>query len=379
MTYFNTDFSNFDLGLDASTPVEDQLGPTFILYQMSDMKERKLPQWLIRDLIFQRQIGVVYAPPGSFKSFVTLDLCSRLVHGLEWKNRALKPHKVIYVAGEGFSMFYHRRLAWFKHHGLPPCDDGLGVVDRPVNLTDADSVNQFLADMRGHSDGVGLIVFDTLSTCTAGQNESDSGVMTSAIENAKIIGRELDTAVLFVHHPGKDLGRGARGHSSLLGNIDTEWLITRNDKNMACTLRVTKQKDAEDGQLFHFTAYKIPLGILDDDGEELSSLAVIPGEPTNNIPGETLSREEADRISIANAMEAGIDMSLTQLSKRLTKSMQCGKRSAIDRIQRAIPTVWTRARKSANEVLELRRVVHSFQNLHVIEARSVNDDTDILD
>jgi hypothetical protein len=51
---------------------------------MDSMKHQKIPNWLIRDVMFERQVGLVYAPPGSFKSFIVLDLCSRLVHGLEW-------------------------------------------------------------------------------------------------------------------------------------------------------------------------------------------------------------------------------------------------------------------------------------------------------
>ena len=71
-------------------------------------------------------------------------------------------------------------------------------------------------------DGLGLVVFDTLSTCIAGQNECDSSVMSLAVANAKLIGRKLNCAVLIIHHPGKDVERGFRGHSSLLGDIDAE-------------------------------------------------------------------------------------------------------------------------------------------------------------
>jgi hypothetical protein len=40
----------------------------------------------------------------------------------------------------------------------------------------------------------------------------------------------------------------------LLGNVDTEWVVEREGKNMSCKLTVTKQKDAEDGQEFWFGA-----------------------------------------------------------------------------------------------------------------------------
>ena len=83
---------------------------------------------VIRDLLFQQQIAVPYAPPGSYKSFVTIALCSMLAHGPEWQGRKLKRCRVVYMAGEGFPMFRYRRQAWFKHNAIPKEDDGFEVI-----------------------------------------------------------------------------------------------------------------------------------------------------------------------------------------------------------------------------------------------------------
>jgi AAA domain len=348
----------------------------FRRYKMSDLKNQPTPKWLIRDLLFQQQVGVVYAPPSSFKSFLAIDLCSRLVRGLDWQGRKLKSSRVLYVAGEGFPMFRLRRLAWLKHNGLPDQDDGLEVIDSAVDLTDTASVTQFIVEMQMDSGDVGLVVFDTLSTCTAGQNESDSGVMTSAIENAKLIGRMLNAAVLLIHHPGKDASRGARGHSSLKGNVDTEWVITRHEKEMHCTLRVSKQKDGEDGQIFHFAAHRIPLGLLDDDEQEMFSLALascegLKAEQTapgrRDFPGETISEQEADRRTIVVAMKAGDSLSTSKVAELVYQAMNCKRRAASDRVRAAVPLDWT-AVCIGPDLFELRRVVVN-ENLHLIEMR----------
>ena len=361
-------------GNDDAKPPPDakNINPTifshrFQRHKMSDLKNRPTPKWLIRNLIFQQQIGLVYAPPGSFKSFVALDLCTRLAHGMEWHGKNLKPCRVLYVAGEGFPMFYNRRLAWFRHHSIPIADDGVEVVGSSVDLTSSASVAAFIVEMQLDSDGMGLIVFDTLSTCTAGKNESDSAVMTAAIENAKLIGSVLGAAVLLIHHPGKDIGRGARGHSSLNGNVDTEWLITRSEKDMHCRLKVTKQKDAEDGQIFDFAAHRVPLGILDDDCEEMFSLAVTPCEERHgNLSGEILSAEEADRLSVACAMQPDQPMTLNELAPLVAHAL--GKRtSAIKRIKAAIPEEWTRTRL-AKHVAEIHRIEGANQS-QVVEMR----------
>ena len=220
------------------------------------------PNWLIRDLLFQQQIAVAYAPPGSYKSFVAIALCSMLAHGMEWQGRKLKQCRVVYVAGEGFPMFRYRRQAWFKHNGIPEQDDGFEVIQGAVNLTSTEDVLAFIEAMQADCDGLGLVVFDTLSTCIAGQNECDSSVMSLAVKNAKLIGTKLKCAVLIIHHPGKDVERGSRGHSSLLGDIDAEWRITRNGDDRVCKLKVTKQKDGEYGQEFYFAATSVATRLL---------------------------------------------------------------------------------------------------------------------
>jgi hypothetical protein len=341
--------STFDFGDGSYTQPSNS--KRFNRHHMSDMQHRHTPNWLIRDLAFEQQIILCFAPPQSFKSFLVHALASMLAHGMEWQGRLLKPRRVIYVAGEGFPMFYFRRLAWFKHHGLPPEDDGLEVVDCAVDLTNPADVATFIVEMQRDCDGLGLIIFDTLSTCSAGHNESDSAVMTLVIEHAKLIARSLNSAVMFVHHPGKDASKGSRGHSSLLGNIDAEWIIERH--GMTCTLTVTKQKDGENGLKFYFQAHRIPLGLYDEDGVERSSLALEPcAKPAP--AGAGIDPKIADRMSIAATMKPGERATLSGLAHTLAKVL--GKRAgAIERVKAAIPTDWTRVRRGEG-FAEVRRV-----------------------
>ena len=287
----------------------------FYRYRMSDMRQMTAPNWLIRDLLFQQQIAVCYAPPGSYKSFVAIALCSMLAHGMEWQGRKLKKPRVVYVAGEGFPMFRYRRQAWFKHNGIREQDDGFEVVKGAVNLTSTEDVLAFIEAMQA-GDEVGLVVFDTLSTCIAGQNECDSAVMSLAVKNAKLIGTKLGCAVLIIHHPGKDVERGSRGHSSLLGDIDAEWRITRNSDSMACKLKVTKQKDGEYGQEFHFAATRVALGVYDEDGEEIFSLALSPVAKL----GTEIPTYLADRVSIIGVIDVGMKTSTTRLAAKLMQN-----------------------------------------------------------
>jgi len=360
---------NEDLGLGAKTEAKQDdptNPPRFHRYKMKDILNSTIPKWLIRDLLFEKQIAVMCAPSQSFKSFIALALASMLAHAMEWQGRRLKQRRVIYVAGEGFPLFGLRRRAWFKHHKLQVENDGVEVIDGAVNLLDDKDVDAFIAAMADYI-GLDLTVLDTLSTCTAGEDENLSAVMTKAIENAKRIGRALNCAILIIHHPGKDLSRGARGHSSLNCNIDAEWMVERKEMDMQVSMRVTKQKDGENGQIFHFDAHKVPLGILDDDGVEICSLALTPCAP----PGERISADLADRVSIAAAMEIGESLSTSGLAGRLLRPLNCKTRAAIERIGKAVSTDWMSVRRG-DQVVEVRRVIGGEGKATKVEMRLAN-------
>lgn len=347
----------------------------FTQFRMSDLKVINRPRWLIPNLLMQQQIGVIYGPPGSFKSFIVLDLGLRLAHGMEWQGRPLTRSNIVYAAGEGFPMFLHRLEAWFKFHDQPEDDDGLAVIPGAFPLNDHAKLERFIARVKQQNPApadVDLVIFDTLSTFTAGQDESDSGVMTSTIEAAKYVGQELKCAVLIVHHPGKDVSRGSRGHSSLLGNIDMEGAVVRD--GMTCSLRVTKQKDAEDAQVFHYTAHKMMLGVLEDDSaDEATSLALQPSAvrtaAEQAAPAARVPRELTDRISIAGVMKFDVPVSRKNLADMVKETFGCGRTIAYERIKAALSPDWQRVRRFDDVVVELRSLEPTKGNAAMVEMR----------
>ena len=318
---------------------------------MTDLLGVTLPKWLIRDLIYERQIAVLCAPSGSYKSFLTLALCSMLVHPMTWQGRPLKMRRVIYLAGEGFPLFGMRRLAWFKHHKMEACDDGLEVVDGTVNLLDDDEVDAFIKLAKDALD-TDVLVVDTLSTSTAGQDENTSPVMTKAVSNAQRIGRALGCAVIIVHHPGKDLERGLRGHSSLGANTDAIWLGEKIEDGKKLLITTVKQKDGIANKLFCFSVHLVPLGVFDDDGIEMTSLVL----ETCETP-ESVKEQRNDFCKVASVMKLDESLSIAQIADRLIeyKLMDCKKRAAQTRVAKAVPTEWT-PHEQFGKMVELIRI-----------------------
>jgi len=91
------------------------------------------------------------------------------------------------------------------------------------------------------------------------------------IANADRLRKETGAAVLLIHHCGKDASKGARGHSSLRGAVDTEIAIEGQAGRRTAT--VTKQRDLPSGQLFAFELEQQMLG-HDEDGDPVFSCIV---------------------------------------------------------------------------------------------------------
>jgi hypothetical protein len=95
--------------------------------------------------------------------------------------------------------------------------------------------------------------------------------MTALIRNIDAIREATNSHIMLVHHSGKDVARGARGHSSLRAATDTEIEVQNDDGNRAAI--VTKQRDYQGGETFAFDLKPVLLGV-DQDGDEVASCVV---------------------------------------------------------------------------------------------------------
>ena len=120
-------------------------------------------------------------------------------------------------------------------------------------------------------DDVGLCIIDTLSAAFAGLDEN-SGDMAIVVKQAEYIQRKLLCPVVIIHHTGKDVGRGLRGHSSLRGNIE-QALYVEGLANPRL-IKVDKIKDEKIGEETTFDLISIDTGVLDDDGSPVMGCLV---------------------------------------------------------------------------------------------------------
>lgn len=248
--------------------------------------------YVIKGVLDQGALSVLFGPSNSGKTFFALDLAFHTASTTMWRDRRVDPGSVLYLAAEGGNGIANRIVALRQQYGI--ADVPLALRRAGLDLLDPTADVQRVIDLAGEIAGrapLRMIVVDTLSRAIAGGDENGPVDMTAFVRNVDAIRHATGAHIIVVHHTGKDAARGARGHTSLLGAIDTEIEIAVDEEgNRAAT--VSKQRDHPGGETFGFTLEKVDLG-LDQDGELVTSCVVAIAETItayNGTPSLTTSR-----------------------------------------------------------------------------------------
>ena len=244
-------------------------------------------KWMIDKVLPVGSFSALFGPPGSFKSFIALDIAEAIATGRTWMgNEVSEQGAVLYLCGEGFGGVGARIKAIKHHHGT---GDGapIYVIRHQLNLrSSVEDFNALMIAVENLVTELGinfkLIIIDTLARAFGGGNENDSSDMGSFISSCGRIQQIIqDCALMILHHSGKDATKGLRGHSSLLGAVDTELELIRFEDSMKGIIRTAKQKDGEDGTRIGFEMVSVelapPAGSL-QIGDPITSLAVQASE-----------------------------------------------------------------------------------------------------
>jgi hypothetical protein len=250
----------------------------FLIEAWDDIKDEPV-DWLIEGVIPKKAFVALYAPPASFKSFVALDIAECIATTRPFLGKEVKQQgAVLYIAGEGHGGIGARIKALKLHHDTPQGAQ-IYFLRKQVNLRssqqDIQDLVQAIDEIQSIQDiKFQLIVIDTLARAFGGGNENASEDMGAFITAAGTLQGRYECALLVVHHAGKDATKGLRGHSSLLGAVDTELEIIRIEDAPKGILHISKQKDGEDGQRMGFQMVTVDIGTSALGFEEVTSLAL---------------------------------------------------------------------------------------------------------
>jgi hypothetical protein len=249
-------------------------------------------KWIVKGVIPERAIAVVYGRWGSGKSSVAIDLCAAVARGTPWHGHKVRQGIVVYIASENAHGFRARLNALLREQGITLDDLGgrfLEITGRP-HLLKPDEVQELITELKTFG-RVSTVVVDTLARATAGADENAAKEMGILVENCQTIVNATGASVVLVHHTGKDESRGMRGSSSLPAAADTEIVIDRPDDAVNFrTVRLGKQRDAADYcDLFSFELKIVELGV-DEDGDKITSTVVHEVAPASSESAMTVTK-----------------------------------------------------------------------------------------
>ena len=265
--------------------------PRYKLLNSAAIKALPPLEWLIKGVMPSKGIAAIFGPSASGKSFLALDMAVAIAEGATWFGYRVKPAQVVYVCLEGEAGFGQRVKAWetANRRCLP---DGLLMVLQPFRLTEAADV-QDLADVVP----AGTVVFvDTLNRAAPTADENSSKDMGQIIEGTKRLETLTGGLVVLIHHTGKNIQQGMRGHSSLFSAMDATVEVERNGDSRLW--RAEKEKDAADGQGHAFKLRVVDLG-EDEDGDPITSCVVAEDESATEIRKVKLPQGSNQKIAAA--------------------------------------------------------------------------------
>lgn len=248
---------------------------------------------LIHSLIPAETTGIMFAPSGTYKTFVALGLCQCIAAGVPFNGLAVRQAGVYYAAVEDANGAAQRAEAWKEQRGSGL--DHFVVDNQPIPLWNADQcfkLGQVLRDTWIRNMGVplGLIVIDTLSTNMGGAelggvpfSENSNDQVAIVLRNAETLARESGATVLIVAHSGKDTTKGTRGASAWRANVGFQLLLTRGKKPGQVTIHHDKAKNGSQLPPRTFKLDKIPLPARFIEAQERALQGMIqPTQTTAN-------------------------------------------------------------------------------------------------
>jgi AAA domain len=232
---------NYDDDTD-STPTEtpdDRL--TNNAYTSSQVCDLPPPTFLVDGLLSMPGESVIYSPPKRGKTFLGIDLGLSVGSGRPFMGRTVTPGPVAFIAAEGVGGLGARVQAWHDWHERSEYVEDMTFIAVTVNLMDPKAVLELCAFLKAR--GVVLTILDTLHRCAPGADENSAKDMGRIIESLDQLRNATGGHVCVIHHAGKDVTKGMRGSSALLGAVDT--VIELSGDTGTLRVAVTAQKETE--------------------------------------------------------------------------------------------------------------------------------------
>jgi hypothetical protein len=282
-------------------PSSNSNRPKFKFRRACDLTAEPAPiKWLIKGLIEQEIVGLVFGAPASGKSLFALDWAFCCAAGLDWDGRPTMKTDAVIIAGEGFAG-YSRRLAALEQKYGVNAPDNLILSEQSAQMQDPGCCDDIVKAIQDAGLKPGLIIIDTLNRNIAA-DENSSKDMAVFMSNIDRFFKPLGAAVLIIHHSGHGTDQRARGSSAIRAAMDAEYSVVKaeNDITLACT----KAKDFEPPKSLGFVLKPVCLNWSSEDGGQQTSVYLEYAGEAGKVVKKGKSMTDRDRNILQSLTDA---------------------------------------------------------------------------
>lgn len=255
--------------------------PRFVLRHASDAQKVQTARYLVKGWLGSTGLSVVYGESNSGKSFFAIDFGFHVAAGEPWQGRLVKQGRVLLLAAEGAAGIPNRLKAikLANPEFFSRAESNFSYITGQFDLRSDTHCEEICALVRDQPPA--LLIIDTVAMTFGDAVENEAHAMALYVKQITALGAAFNCSIMLIHHPGKDSTRGLRGSSVLRAAVDTEVLITSDEKRGVRTAKITKQREGETGLHVAFVLRTVQLG-SDPDGDPITSCVVMPtsGEPS---------------------------------------------------------------------------------------------------
>ncbi|MCX5473662.1 AAA family ATPase [Alcaligenes sp. A-TC2] len=324
--------------------VEEPAQPTqrWRFLSIDELEALPPPRWLVPGVLVEGSLAAIYGAPESGKSFLAVDMSMAVASGLDWHGRPVERGAVLYIAAEGAPGLGKRVRAWKVEHCAQGREFAFHLMRDDLNLAaEKDGgVRNFVQAVTDELGPLRLIVIDTLNQTAAGADENSAKDMGRYIASMKRLRDATGAAVVVVHHSGKDLSKGMRGSTALLGAMDTTVEVERATDGRSLVVTVKKQKDTERDPPLRFNM------------EKMADSLVLRPTVMIDAPGDFDGvMDPILELARQAAQERGGSIALKELAEIVCKRDGGADATARRKIKSAIPDGRGNARVSVDGIL----------------------------
>jgi AAA domain len=253
-------------GEDMTTPVNaDQVLPVVRVGEIPSADN--VPRWLVEELWGARSVGVIGGAPKCAKTWLGLDIALSVATGTACLGKYAVPEPgpvLVYLAEDALPTVRERIEGMARYRGLDLAQVSIHVITTPVLRLDRDPdrtrLKETIKRLRPR-----LLLLDPLVRLH-GIDENDAGEVSTLLAYFRSLQRQLDLAVLLVHHTRKNAaggiaaGQGLRGSSDIHAFGDSNLYLRRSREHLvlssehraaAASATVTLELVATDVQRTH--------------------------------------------------------------------------------------------------------------------------------